>query len=425
MGLFTSLEKNDKVKFKKLKEEGCVVTFSVEIPAPQVLDETHNYLLRIQQRAKIPGFRPGKAPLELVKKEFTGHAHQEVLDGLIRKFVPEALRELRLHPVAVPTVEDASLEEGKPARFQVMVEVPPPVNPKDYAKIPVKRKLYSVTEQALAARLEELREANARLDKAADEAVAKDHYVVIDYTAASGGKPLPQARGESELVDMSSEQVVAGLIEGLLGLKRLETKEIAVKLNGKDAVLKVTVKEIKRKILPPLDAEFAKDLGFEALAELQAKLRAAMEDEGKAKSEREVQQQIEEALIAANRIPLPPSLVEAQLEHTLERFRKQILGEKGRWSGKQLEDLRSKLRPKAEDEVRLSYLLPAIAEKEKIKALDEDLNSELERNLSAAENDAKKDEVRKLFEERKETITNMIRDRKTMAFIREKAVVSE
>src|SRR5262245_49588812 len=102
MGLFDSFDKSDKAKFKKVKEEGCVVTFSVEVPAAQVSDETHNMLLRFQQRAKIPGFRPGKAPLDLVKKQFTGHAREEVIDSLIRRNVPEALRELKLQPVATP-----------------------------------------------------------------------------------------------------------------------------------------------------------------------------------------------------------------------------------------------------------------------------------------------------------------------------------
>ncbi|OGR83135.1 MAG: trigger factor [Elusimicrobia bacterium RIFCSPHIGHO2_02_FULL_57_9] len=418
MGLFTSLEKTDKVRYKKVKEEGCVVTFSVEIPAAQVQDETHNYLLRLQQRAKIPGFRPGKAPLDLVKKEFTERAREDVLDGLIRKYVPEGMRELNLHPVAVPTVEDASYNEGKPARFQVLVEVPPQVIPKDYTKVAVRRKLYPASEEALAARLEELREANARLEKAAEEAIGKEHYAVIDYTGA-------KTKGEAELVDMSCEQVVNGLAEGLLGMARGETKDITVEINGKGSVLKVTVKEIKRKILPALDGEFAKDLGFNTVEELKAKLKNVMEDEGKAKSERELQQQIEQSLINSNHIPLPPSLVEAQLEHALERFRRQLLGEQGRWSDKQSDDLRVKLKPKAEDELRLSYLLPAIAQLEKIKASDEDLELELEKNLSAVEEAGKKEEVRKMFEERREAIADVIRDRKTMAFIRGKTIITE
>ena len=425
MGLFTPFEKSDKPKFRKLKEEGCVVLFSVEVPAAKAQDETHNLLVRIQQRAKVPGFRPGKAPLDVVKKQFSGHAREEVVDELIRRHVPEALRELALKPVAVPAVENVSYEEGKPVRFDVRVEVAPEVAPKDYLKIPVQRKNYPVTEEMLAKRLEELREANARLDRAEDEAVGKSHYVVIDYAGFSGGKPLPDAKGDAELVDMSSEQTLAGLAEGLVGLKRGESKEIPVKLRGKDANLKVSVKEIKKKMLPALDAEFSKDLGFASLDELKAKLKAVMDEEGRAKTDREVTEQIEAALLKANRIPLPPSLVEAQLEHRLEQFARQLLGPSKKWPEKQLEELKAKLRPQAENDVRLSYLLPAIAEKEKIAALEEDIASELEKSLGGAADDAKKDELRKLFSERKEAVAGMIRERKTLALLKEKAAYTD
>ena len=258
MGLFTPFEKSDKPRFKKLKEEGCVVTFSVEVPAAKAQDDAHNLLLRLQSRAKVPGFRPGKAPLEVVKKQFSGHVREEVIDGLVRAHVPEAIRELGLKPVAVPVVENVSFDEGKPARFEIRVEVSPQVSPKDYLKIPVRRKSYPASEDALAKRLEELREANARLEAAEEDAVGKSHYVVIDYEGFSGGKPLPEAKGSSELVDMSSEQTITGLSEGLMGLKRGEAKDIPVKLRGKEALLKVAVKEIKRKVLPALDAPFAR-----------------------------------------------------------------------------------------------------------------------------------------------------------------------
>ncbi len=424
MGLFTS-EKSEKVRSKKLKEEGCQVTFSIEIPPAEVDNETQNLLVRIQQRAKIPGFRPGKAPLDLVKKEFTGHAREQVLDSLIRKHVPETMRELGIRPVAAPTVEDVKWDEGKPLKLQVRAETAPVVTPKDYTKIAIKRKSYPVTDEQVGARLQELREANARLEKAAEEAVAKNHYVVIDYEAFQGGKALPNAKGQNELVDMSSEQTVEGLIEGLVGMKREESKEISVKLEGKPSALKVAVKEIKRKVLPEIDAEFAKDMGFESVDLLKAKLREVMEEEAKSKTEREVSQQIEEALLKANKIPLPPSLVEAQLEHLMERVKRQLVGPKGELTQEQAKDLSEKLKPRAEDEVRISYLLPAIAEKEKLQALDSDLQAELEKNLAAIENDDKKEEIRKLFEERKDAIAGMIRDRKTLAFIREKAVITE
>ncbi|MBI3554495.1 MAG: trigger factor [Elusimicrobia bacterium] len=420
MGLFSTAEKT---RFKKIKEENCVVTFSVEVPFSELADQSQTLLVRLQQRAKIPGFRPGKAPLDVVKKQFAGHVREEAFDALIRKHVPEAMKDLNIQPVAVPSVEDVSYEEGKPIKFQVRAEVMPAFSPKDYSKIKVTRKNYPVSEEDLNKRIEELREANARLDKASDETVAKNHYVVISYEGFQGGKPLPKAKGENELVDMSSDQTLEGLAEGLVGMKRNDVREVPVKIQGKDSTLKVTVTEIKTKILPPLDAEFAKDLGFEKIEDLQAKLKVVMEDENKHKTEREVSQQIEEALISANKIPLPPSVVQAQLEHMLERLRKQ-LGLK-EFSAKQLEDLKPKMLPRAEDEVRISYLLPAIAEREKIKVLDEDFKAELERNLAAAETEAKKAEIGGMFEERKDSILAMIRDRRTLQFIRDKAVITD
>lgn len=423
MGLFSALSGADKTRFKKLKEEGCVVTFLLEVPAAEVENETHTLLLRIQQQARLPGFRPGKAPLEVVKKHFEGHAREQVVDSLLRKFIPQALRELSLNPVAAPLVERASLESGKPARFEVRVEIAPKVEPQGYTKIKVQKKSYPATEEAVEARLKELREAHARLERSSAEAAAKTHYAVIDYEVTQDGKP--KGKGAGELVDLSSEQILEGLAEGLVGMRRGETKEIAVKLGGKPASLTATLVELKEKALPVLDDEFAKDMGFATLSELKAKLKEVIDEEGKAKSEREVSQQLEAALLKANRIPLPPSLVEAQLEHMIERARQQFLGPKGKFTEKQEAELREKLRARAEDELRIAYLLPAIAEREKLQALAEDVSAELEKNLAAADSEAKKEEIRKLFAERKDSIASMIRERKAMRFIRDKAVVTE
>ncbi|HAM35873.1 MAG TPA: trigger factor [Elusimicrobia bacterium] len=422
MGIFTA---SDKVKFKILKEDACEATFSVEIPAALADAENHNALLRLQQRAKLPGFRPGKAPLELVRRQFGAHLSDEVLDHFAHKHVPEALRELKLSPVATPVITDISLEAGKPLRFQVRVEVPPRVAPKDYSSLKLTRKSYPATDKAVQARLEELREAHARLERAVEQTVAKNHYVVIDYGAWRGGKALPNAKGSNELVDMSSEQTVAGLSDGLLGLKRGESKEITVKLGGQDAQMKVTVVEIKTKVIPALDKEFAKDMGFETLEELQAKLKEVVAAEGQNRGERELSEQLEAELLKSNRIPVPPSLVAAQLEHMLARLQRQLLGDRGEFSSKQIEDLKAKLRPQAEDQVRISFLLPAIAEREKLAVADAEFQAELEKSVAAAQTDDKKESVRRMFSERREEVMGMIRDRKTLAFLRDKAAITE
>lgn len=409
-----------KPQFKKLKEEGCAVTFSVEVPAAAVETETHTHLLRMQQRAQIPGFRPGKAPIDLIRKKFEGHAKEEALDAVLQRVVPQGLKELGLEPVASPSVSDLSLDAGQPLRFKVTAEIAPKVSPKDYLKISVQRKSYVPSEEDVAKRLEDLREGNARLEAAAENAVGAAHYAVIDFVAGED----PRLKGEGELVDMSSDQTIEGLTAGLSGMARGESKSVPVKIDGRPLTLKVTLREIKGKVLPPLDSEFAKDIGFQTVEELRAKLREMMEKEGLARGEREVAREIEKALLKSNPFGVPSSLVEAQLEHSMERLRRQALGDRP-WPAQEKDSVRAKLRPDVENELKVSYLLAAIAEKEGIKALEEDLKAELERSLKDSKSDDQRDQVRRLFEERRESISGLIRERKAMAFLREKASVKD
>lgn len=423
MGLFSSLA-SDKAKFKKVKEDGCVVTFSIEVPPQEVADRTQDALVRLQTRARVPGFRAGKVPLDVVKQRFTGHAREEALDALIRKHVPAAIEELKLRVVETPSVEDVKWKEGEPLALQVKVEVAPAATAKDYAKIAVTRKPRAADAAALAKRLEDLRESNARLEVAKEDAVGDAHFSVIDYAATRDGKPVANAKGAGELVDMSAEQSVEGLVAGLKGMKRGETRTIKVKLGGKDADLAVTLKEIKVKVLPAADAELAKDLGFETLDELKAKLKEVLDRETASESDADVARQIEEALVKANPFPLPPSMVERQLEGMLERMKRQLVGAAG-LSDKVLADLRGKMLPRAEDEVRLAFVLNAIAEKEKIEATDADLSAELDSALKDVESEDKKKELREVYGRRKDQLAHMIRERKTMAFIKEKAVYKD
>jgi trigger factor len=423
MGIFSALKSN-KPKFKKLKEEGCVVTLTVEIPAEQVENQSQTSLVRLQSQARIPGFRPGKAPLDVVKQHFAGRAREEAIDALIRKHVPAALEEQKLRVVETPSVEDVKWKHGEPLLLTVRVEVAPTPTAKDYAKIAVTRKPQAADGAALDKRLEELRHAQARLEISQDETVGEKSFVVIDYAASHNGKPMANAKGAGEIVDMSAEHTVEGLAAGLKDMKRAESKIVKVKLGGKDADLSVTVTEIKTKILPAVDAEFAKDMGLESLEELKGKLKEVLDREVRTASESDVVRQIEEALVKANVFPLPPSMVERQLEGILERMKRKLMGAT-QLSEKVLADLRSKLQPKAEDEVRLAFVMSAIAEKEKISVSEAELSSELEAGLKDAADEAKKKELREIFDKRKDQISHMIRERKTLNFLKEKAVYTE
>jgi len=259
-------------------------------------------------------------------------------------------------------------------------------------------------------------------NRGAAETLAKTHYAVLDYEILREGKRLSGAHGKQELVDMSSDQTIEGLVDGLLGAKRGESREFPVKLEGKPAVCRVSVSEIKEKILPPLDDEFGKDTGFETLEALKTKLREVIGNEGSERSEREVVAQIEKSLLAANKIPVPPTLAERQLEQTLERLTRRF------GSGmpdSKLAELGEKLRPQSEDEVRLSFILAAIAKKESLTVSEDDVKGELEKGLSKAETEDQKKDIREFFETRRESIETALRDKKAIAAIRTSAKLIE
>jgi len=424
MALFAGIGSSDKPTFKKIKEDGCEVSLSLTVPAAFAQDAEHNALARLQQRARLPGFRPGKAPLDLIKKNLEARLRQEIIEDLLEKHLPAALKDLALEPVTTPVATSISLEDGKPFKAEIKVEVPPRFVPKDYAKIAVKKIEHPADEESLSKRLTDLREAHARLEKAEDESVAAGHYAVIDYQGVQNGKHLPEIKGEAELIDLSSEQLTEGLAQGLLGMKRGETKDIPVKLRERAVSLSTTLREIKKKVLPELDGEFAKDMGFATLDELKAKIKEVVEEEGRKKTADDVSAQIEKALLAANKFPVPPSLLAHRIERRLERIKEQMRIPDEQWAGKMSKELEGKIKPLAESELRMGYILAAVAEKEKIAATDEDIKAEMDKDLGQTKTPAEADEIKKFYEHRREDIAAMIRERKTMAFIREKAVIA-
>ncbi|MDE2291147.1 MAG: trigger factor, partial [Elusimicrobia bacterium] len=260
-----------KAKTKKVKSEGCRHTYEVVVPAARAAEAVQTSLVRVQLTAKLPGFRPGRAPLDQVKAHFMGRARAAAADDLIEGAVREALAETQLRPVAVPAVGNVRFPEGGPLSFELHVETAPEFTPKGYKGMKLSKKEAKASDGDVADRLKQLQEGNARLE-AVEGPAAKEHYVVMDFELSRDGKPLPQGAGKGELVDMSSDQTIDGLQKGLMGAAKGETRDFQVTLDGKPAQCKATVVEVKRKVLPALDDEFAKDLGVDSLDELKKRL---------------------------------------------------------------------------------------------------------------------------------------------------------
>jgi len=415
---------SNRVRSKKLREEGCRVVLSVEVPADKLQAPLEEAFRKIQESAAIPGFRPGKASMDVVKQRFAEEAQSLMMDRVVREAVAAVLEEQDLRPLSIPIVQGIERVEGKPFKFQLSFEVPPKVDARDYKKIPVTRKSRPVTEEMVAQSLEDLRQRHARLVGVLTDVVEKDHFVLVDYEGWAGGKPLEGAQGKDEWVEMAAPQTIAGLAEGILGAKRGETREIAVKLQGGEtANFRVTIKDLKKKIVPDLDEELAKDLGFSSLLEVRAKLREALEKTETSKADKELERQIQEHLLKANPVPVPETLVQAEVKHLMAGVLSSLgVSDLG---PKEMEELKVRLRPEAENSVRLGYILKSIADKEKLAVTDADFAQEQERSLDAAATEDEKDRVRKFFAEHRRAILDYILEGKVWKFLKESAKITE
>lgn len=418
MAIWTPAQKN---KTKKLKVEGCHHSYEIEIPSIRVDEAMQNVFVRLQLQAKISGFRPGKAPLDMIKRQYGGAARSEAAEQVMKQVIPEVIKDLDLRPVTMPSVGTVSFNPEAPLKFELHVEVAPNFKVTGYKGIAVVRKESAVGDKEVDDRLKHLQEGNARLEKAETETIGKEHYVVVDFDITRNGKLIEGGKGKTELVDMSSDQTIEGLTQNLLGAKRGETREFKVQVDKKSADCKVTVGEIKIKILPKLDEDFAKDMGLESLAKLRSELKSIIEKENKEGSDREVSAQIEKALLKSNPFDIPKSLLDHQLEHMLERLVSRIVGPGKSLPDQQRTDLREKMRPQAIDQVRLQFILAEIAKVEKLESTDADFDAEREKTLQAAPDDKEKAKAREFFEKNGDDVRAAIRERKVIALIRKSA----
>jgi trigger factor len=427
-----TMEKPMTLKVKVLKEEPCEMTFSVDIPKEEVEKETESVFQNIQSRASLPGFRTGKAPIDLVRKNFAQRAQQTVLENLIGRSAAQVLRDRKLQTLDTPRVEKIKFEPGKPLSFEMKVEKDPDLKVKDYKSIKATKKESKVTDEQVQKTIDELLERNASLVHSSAETVAKNSFAVIDFEGKIEGKEFPGGSAKNYLLDMGTPQTIAGFSEGVLGAKLNEQRDVKATFPaeyprkewaGKEAVFHVTVKEIKEKKLPAMDDEFAKDLGLASLAELQQKVRENLQKESDSRADKELEEQLFQSLLEKNTFDVPASMVEHRTQTLIKRARTQL----ERQGIVQPNDpnadaaLREKVKPQAERDVRLSYLLKGIAEQEKL----EDVTTEFENLKTKAieETKDKPEAVETYFKEHLVSIRASLIESKVIDFLKKHAKI--
>jgi trigger factor len=410
---------------------------SIEIPEDQVTQEVESFYKDLGKKAKIKGFRPGKVPRDILERYFKDYIKAEVIQKLIQDTYPQALSEANLQPVSPPVVDPGEFENGKPFQYSAVIEVKPDIKLEGYTGLKIEGKKEEVKDEEVGERLKALQNLHANL-KAISEArpIQAGDYVIIDYEASMDGKPLEEGKAIDFTVEVGSGQFIPALEEKLIGLKPEEEKEIEIsfpedygykKWAGKTISFHVKIKEIKEKILPPLDDEFAKDLGdYVSFEELKAKLKGEIEKEKELGLERQLKDQVVDQLLEANPFEVPDSLVEEQAKAMISdtKLRLAAQGVVLKNLGVSEEKLQEDYKVMAQKQVRTFLILEKIAGQEGIAVTDDEADDRL-REMSERMHQ-KFDVVKRYYEKNgllPEVKDGIIRD-KTLNFLLEKANIN-
>jgi len=406
--------------------EGCKRRLAVEAPADVVRQEWERAYGRVQKQARLPGFRRGHVPRALVKVHFADDVRREVAEHLIPDIYRRALSEARLEPVDEPDLQEVKLEEGAPLSFVAVVEVKPAIALGEYKGVVVEHRPKPVTAEDVDAALEQMREQQAQF-RAVDRAAAPGDLLVVDYALALEGEE-PSSQSGYEFV-VGGGTVLPEIDQAVVGMRAGEERRVPFRfaddhrreaLRGKGGSATVKVTEVKEKILPALDDDFAKSLGeFDSLATLRAEVLKQLEARRAHDETRELQDKVVDAVLAAHAFTVPDALVMRQvahqIEHAREGLRRQgIDPDRVPWDyGKML----AELKPAAETSVRRTLLLEAIAEREGIAPGDAEVDAEVEKIAQASQRPVPA--IRRMMEKSGdlEALKRGLRDRRTLELL--------
>lgn len=369
-----------------------------EIPSAVVDDEIARVTRDYGKSARIPGFRPGRAPERVIRQRYREQILHDVLHELVPKTLDEALRERALEPVDTPNITDVTLKEGLPLTFTAAFETVPPVDALDYQSITLRRTPVAITDEAVAAMLERLRERNARFEPIEDRGAEAGDVVTMDVKRRGLPRPdVPDAR----VIDPDSHDDVSveigdtinppGFDAEILSMRTGDERTFAVsfpddyrveELQGTLVEYAVKAKALKRKVLPGLDDEFAKDLGeFASLDQLRARIQSDMTQEGARSQEREVRSDLLRQLAGKVAFDVPEPLVERELERRLQDFVGRLVdsGVDPNQANIDWKEYRESQREPAADTVRAVLVLDDVARREQVVVSEDEVEAEIAR----------------------------------------------
>jgi trigger factor len=382
-----------KASWEKIEKNQGVLT--IEVEEQQVTEALDRAFKKVVQKVTVPGFRKGKVPRSIFESRYGAESlYQEALDILLPEAYVQAVSDTGIEPIDRPDVEITDFGKGKPLHFKATVQVKPEVELGEYKGLEVAAIEASVTDEDIDAELKRLQQRHAELVVVEEGPAQNGDIAVIDYEGFVDGEAFEGGKGEKHSLELGSGSFIPGFEEQVVGMSHGEEKDIEVtfpeeyhaeNLKGKPAVFKVTVHDIKRKVLPELDDEFAKDVSeFDTLAEFKEDIVKRLTENKEKQVEREKENAVIAKAVDNSQVEIPQVMVDSEVEQMLKDFEQRItmqgmnLELYYQFSGQTEDQLKEQMTGDAEKRVRNNLVLEAIAKAESIEATEEDVNEELE-----------------------------------------------
>ncbi len=351
--------------------EGLLRRLSVQVPAAQVDEAVEQRLKDLARRVRMDGFRPGKAPLPVVRQRYGEQARDEVVGDLIQRTYVNAVTEQKLRPAGGPRITEVDMIAGEGLRYVAEIEVYPEITLADLSAIAIERPKAEIGEADVDAMIENLRKQRVTYNTV-ERAAAEGDRVIVDFKGSIDGEPFDGGSAQDMPVELGKGMLLKDFEAPIVGMKAGESKTIEVTfpedyhaehLAGKKASFDVTVKSVAEPVLPEIDDAFCAAFGVkEGGAEaLRGEVRKNMERELAQSIKRRVKQQVMDGLLAANEVPLPKALVEEEAQRVRQQFSQQMRGAKADQLPLDI------FKPEAERRVKLGLLVAELVKSEGLK----------------------------------------------------------
>ncbi|MBX5437657.1 MAG: trigger factor [Alicyclobacillaceae bacterium] len=417
------------------KTDANVGVLEVEVPSERFAEALDWAFKKVVKRVSVPGFRKGKVPRKLFEARFGVESlYQEAVEYLVPRAYAEAVQETGIDPVDLPHVDVVQVGVGKPLVFKATVTVKPEVHLGEYKGLELSDKPFAVTDELLQEELEQIRRGHAEIEVVEDGEVQPGDQVNIDFSGTVDGKPFEGGEAENFQLEIGSGLFVKGFEDQIVGMKPGEARDFEVtfpedyhvkQLAGKTAAFHVVLHDIKRKKLRELNDEFVQEISdFQTVDEFVADVRKHLEERMKLEHERYLADQAVQKAVENAQVDIPDVMIRHEVEHQVQHFAQQLqmqqipLDDYLEFTGMTREELADKFRGPAEQAVRTSLVMEAIAKAEGLEPTESEVEEELQKIADTAQLPV--DRVKQLMTVRDPGLAGMraeIRNRKTVAFL--------